>query len=91
MPIVILLVLFNMTWISFLDGEPILRSFAELEQINCRENFWTNLLAINNFISSKDPVIFAKQNDFFNFIFFEDMYNSKPFFIVYSAHMVFGS
>jgi peptidoglycan/LPS O-acetylase OafA/YrhL len=50
-PVLLFLVLFNATWLYRLESGPFWDKFNFYERQSCRENMWTNLLFINNYVS----------------------------------------
>lgn len=50
-PIYGLVILFMTSAFKYLGDGPIWRRLKESQEITCRENYWTNLLFINNFVN----------------------------------------
>lgn len=50
-PIYGLVILFMTSAFKYLGDGPVWRKLKESQEINCRENYWTNLLFINNFVN----------------------------------------
>lgn len=50
-PVLIFMVMLNATWLYRLDSGPFWDKIVYTERQSCRENWWTNILFINNYIS----------------------------------------
>lgn len=55
-PTYLFIVLFNATMFFKLGSGPVWPLLAEHERTSCRNNWWTNVLYVNNFINTKEPV-----------------------------------
>lgn len=55
-PTYLFIVLFNATLFFKLGHGPAWPLLAENERTSCRNNWWTNMLYVNNFIRTKEPV-----------------------------------
>ncbi|XP_055604209.1 nose resistant to fluoxetine protein 6-like [Uranotaenia lowii] len=56
-PVYAFVVLLHATWLIKLRDGPIWLRHHEKEMSNCRENWWTNLLYVNNHIESNHPCV----------------------------------
>ena len=52
-PVLLFLVLLHATWLYRFDTGPFWDKFVFFERQSCRENMWTNLLFINNYVSGE--------------------------------------
>lgn len=55
-PIYGLVILFMTSAFKYLGEGPIWRKLKESQEINCKENYWLNLLFINNFVNQSKIV-----------------------------------
>lgn len=50
------MVMFDATYLSKVEEGPLFRRGAEAGRSFCRKNWWTNLLFINNYVGTQEPV-----------------------------------
>ncbi|CAG9801006.1 unnamed protein product [Chironomus riparius] len=56
-PVIILVFLVSLMPTSLLRTDPFLRYYTEKEEIHCKNNFWTNIFMINNFVKPDEPCL----------------------------------
>ncbi|XP_041769695.1 nose resistant to fluoxetine protein 6-like [Anopheles merus] len=56
-PVYAFVILLHATWLLKLQTGPLWRWGAETEQTFCRQNWWTNLLYINNYVHADEPCV----------------------------------
>lgn len=55
-PVYAFLIFYNTTWLLKMQDGPVWNHEVEPERYNCRKNWWTNLLFINNQVHRTEPV-----------------------------------
>lgn len=56
-PTIIFIILFNITTLVRLEDGPLWKFVTETERTFCRNNWWTNMLFINNYVHPDEPCI----------------------------------
>lgn len=93
-PVYVFILLFNATFLFKCRAGPSWPILADVERIACRKNWWTNLLYINNFVKSDEPVKKQKCSIILNthIIWLEAVFIMLCIYllIVFATCMVFG-
>lgn len=55
-PVYLFMILFDATWLIRMNNGPAWKRIAESERYFCRNNWWTNLLYINNYVNVPETV-----------------------------------
>lgn len=82
--------LFNATFFYKLGSGPVWPLLAENERTSCRNNWWTNVLYVNNFISTSEPVSHHWKVSTFRKTSDELFWHFFILFTVYATCMVFS-
>ncbi|XP_062550046.1 nose resistant to fluoxetine protein 6-like isoform X2 [Armigeres subalbatus] len=56
-PLYLFMILFDATWLIKLQDGPVWKRIAETERTFCRNNWWANLLFVNNYFTVDEPCL----------------------------------